>query len=330
MGTAMQSKIIGAKALAVSLAVGLAAMGCSKTEKTEVEDAPVVDNSGVAPAIACQDPLVQDRLKNALKNSIYQRSQSLASSYGSEADVSLDLSLVRSKVNSTGISINNITMTQASTNNGINTCQAAVSIAPTSEDVFLANQLNTDNGHPTVQSQVAQDNLRMTNNSIIDDALTYIVGMQSGQVQVRVVGNPPLLTAVSDVIASAMLKSELDKQTSSLPPLTSSQETRPVVRAPKPVAPAQPSQPAKPAQPAKPVQPAKPAQPLSSSNNDSGSQSGLSVQESSSISAATDKNSKPSSSSESNNANKPAAKPQPATPKDDSIDMVIIEENSTY
>lgn len=319
----------GWKLLGFGAVLGMALAGCSKTDKVEVEEAPVVDNSDVAPAVGCQDPLVQDRLKNALKNAIYQQSQSLASSYGSEADVSLDLSTIRSKINSTGIGINNINMIQAANNNGITTCQASVSIAPTSEDVFLANQLNADNGHPTVQAQVAQDNLRMSNNTIIDDALSYVVGAQNGQVQVRIVGNPVLLTAASDVIASSMLKTALSNQSSQLPPSTSNQGSAPVVRAPRPAAPAQPAAPARPAQPAKPAEPSRP----SSSSSTQGSSSSQSSSSSSS-SAASDNNSSANAPAASSNnqssSSAPSSKPQPSAPKDDSIDMVIIEENGTY
>ena len=322
MSAAKQSPLMWSKIAGIGVMAGMALIGCSKADKpADVSDETVVvDNSEVAPAVGCQDPLVQDRLKNAIKNALYQQSQSLASSYASEADVSLDLGSIRNKINATGVAINNITMIQAANNNGISTCQAAVSVVLTSEDVFLTNQLNADNGHPTVQAQVAQDQVRMTSNTMIDDALTYIVGTQNGQVQVRIVSNPPLLTAAADVIASSMLKSALNAQSSSLPSSNSNQDSAPVVRAPRPVAPAQPAAPARPAQPSKPAEAPKP----SSSNNDSSSNQSSSSQSSSSNSSAT------SSNSESSNPSKPAAKPQPSAPKDDSIDMVIIEEDGTY
>lgn len=322
-----------AKIAGISVMVGMALAGCSKADKSEdaPEETVVVDNSDVAPAVGCQDPLVQDRLKNALKNALYQQSQSLVVGYGSEADVSLDTSMVRNKINNIGVGINNISMLQAANANGITTCQAAISLALPSEDVFLTNQLNAENNHPTLQSQVAQDNLRMSDNTMIDDALTYIVGAQNGQVQVRIVSNPPLLTAAADVVASSMLKSALDNQSQSLPQSSSNQGSAPVVRAPRPAAPAQPKPPAQPTAPAKPAQPSKPAESLSSSSS-SNSQSSSSAQTPSSSSSSSSSNNSSASSSANSSASAPStsAKPQPAAPKDDSIDMVIIEENGTY
>lgn len=335
MSAANQSGSIWPKLVGMGLVVGLALAGCSKADRSKEAPAEpaVVDNSSVAPAVGCQDPLVQDRLKNAVKNALYQQSQALVSSYGSEADVSLDISNVRNKINSVVVGINNISMLQAANANGITTCQAAVSLALPEEDVILADKLNAENNHPSTQSQVAQDNLKMVGSTLVDEALTYIVGAQNGQVQVRIVSNPPLFTAGADVIASAMLKSTLDSQNRAMPPSTSSQESRPVSRAPRPAAPAQP---AKPAQSAKPAKPAKPAESSSSSQNRGSSSSSTSTQAPSSSAnslapaASSNNNNNTSSNNSAASSSSSASKPQPSAPKDDNIDMVIIEENGTY
>lgn len=299
----------------------LAVAGCSRSDKVDTTEAveaneqATTENSAVTPAVDCDNQLVQDRLKTALKNMLNQQAQTIASTYANEAEVSLDGSAVSSKINGIVIDVQNAGVLQEANANGMTTCQASISMTLPSEDLYQASQISAANNAPSLETRLAQDNIRVNNSMLIDEAFTYVTGAQWGQVQVRIAGQPAIITIVADIMASSALKATIDSQAAQAPaqvpprrrePVQNNSQNQPI-RQPKPAAPA------KPAQPAKPVQPAKPASPSTSNAN---------------------KPSNPAPSA-------PKTPPQPevtapvtpkaSVPKDDSIDMVIIEDDSaTY
>ncbi len=304
------------KVAGIGMVCGLALAGCDRSEKEDATDTvEVTEQEGqvsentAATAVSCDDPMVQDRLKSALKNTLNQQAQTLAVSYANDAEIALSSGVVATKANGIMIDVQNAAVLQAINENGLTTCQASVSMTLPSEDLYQASQVQAANNQPSLQSRLANDNIRINNNMLIDDAFTYVVGTQGGQVRTRIAGQPALLTVVSEVIASSALQSAMEEQRAQR---AAQQAERPAQQNNN----STPSQPRVVA-PAAPVRPAQPATPPTVNQNNQTSNN-----QSSNQPAATPK---PSNTT-------PATPEAPkATPKDESIDMVIIEDkDATY
>ncbi len=308
MSIANHQWIKGTQLAGVGLLCSLAIVGCNRSEKVdeEADKVVIVKEETVAPVIACDNPLVQDKLKAALKNTVNQQAQSVAASYANAAGISLDANAITSKINGMLIDVQNAALLQDANANGMTTCQASVSMTLASEDLYQANQLQSANNQPSLQTRLAQNNIRINNNMLVDDAFSYVVGTQGGQVQARIIGQPTLVTVVSEVIAGSAV-STLVSERRAVQQQTEQAERR-AATAQNNAAQAQRQQlqeviPLEPTRPAQPVRPAQPASPPTITQ-------GGGVQ--SSTQAA------------------PVTTPK-STPKDDSIDMVIIEdESATY
>ncbi|MBA6243231.1 MULTISPECIES: hypothetical protein [Psychrobacter] len=299
------------KVAGIGLVCGLALAGCDRsdkedtTEQAELTEQETVDaENSVAPAISCDDPMVQDRLKSALKNTLNQQAQSLAANYANDAEISLANGVVSEKTNGVVIDVQNAAILQQANENGMTTCQASVSMTLPSEDLYQASQVQAANNQPSLQSRLAQDNIRINNNMLVDDAFTYIVGTQGGQVRTRIAGQPALITVVADVMAGSVFKTAMDEQRAQRAAerrATQNNDTTQTapIRQPRTVTPVEPI---RPTEPTPPPTINKPAESQSSST------------------ANTQAAAEPS---------KPAT--PKAVPKDETIDMVIIEDNSaTY
>ncbi|MDN3441983.1 hypothetical protein QL898_10085 [Psychrobacter sp. APC 3279] len=300
------------KVAGIGLVCGLALAGCDRsdkedtTEQAELTEQETVDaENSVAPAISCDDPMVQDRLKSALKNTLNQQAQSLAANYANDAEISLANGVVSEKTNGVVIDVQNAAILQQVNENGMTTCQASVSMTLPSEDLYQASQVQAANNQPSLQSRLAQDNIRINNNMLVDDAFTYIVGTQGGQVRTRIAGQPALITVVADVMAGSVFKTAMDEQRAQRAAerrATQNNDTTQTapIRQPRTVTPVEPI---RPTEPTPPPTINKPAESQSSSTANT--------------QAAAAEPSKP-------------ATPK-AVPKDETIDMVIIEDNSaTY
>ncbi len=300
------------KVAGIGLVCGLALAGCDRsdkeetTEQAELTEQETVDaENSVAPAISCDDPMVQDRLKSALKNTLNQQAQSLAANYANDAEISLANGVVSEKTNGVVIDVQNAAILQQANENGMTTCQASVSMTLPSEDLYQASQVQAANNQPSLQSRLAQDNIRINNNMLVDDAFTYIVGTQGGQVRTRIAGQPALITVVADVMAGSVFKTAMDEQRAQRAAerrATQNNDTAQTapIRQPRTVTPVEP------------IRPTEPTPPPTIN--------------------------KPAESQNSSTANTQAAAAEPskpatpkAVPKDETIDMVIIEDNSaTY
>ena len=308
MSIANHQWIKGTQLAGVGLLCSLAIVGCNRSEKVdeEADKVVIVKEETVAPVIACDNPLVQDKLKAALKNTVNQQAQSVAASYANAAGISLDANAVTSKINGMLIDVQNAALLQDANANGMTTCQASISMTLASEDLYQASQLQSANNQPSLQTRLAQNNIRINNNMLVDDAFSYVVGTQGGQVQARIIGQPTLVTVVSEVIAGSAV-STLVSERRAVQQQTEQAERR-AATAQNNAAQAQRQQlqeviPLEPTRPAQPVRPAQPASPPTITQ-------GGGIQ--SSTQAA------------------PVTTPK-STPKDDSIDMVIIEdESATY
>ncbi|MGP4713029.1 hypothetical protein [Psychrobacter sp. DM8] len=196
----------------ISLVCGLALAGCSRSdeETVEVAEEPVVVEE-TTPVISCDNPMVQDRLKSALRNTLNQQAQTLAASYANEAQISLSSATITSKVSGILIDVQNTAVLQETNDNGMTTCQASVSMTLPSEDLYLASQLQAANNQPSLQTRLAQNDIRINNNMLVDNAFTYVVGTQGGQVQTRIAGQPAMVGIVADVIAGSTLTTAMSE-----------------------------------------------------------------------------------------------------------------------
>ena len=303
------------KVAGIGIVCGLALAGCDSSEKEDATDTaemteqePVATESAVAPAINCDDPMVQDRLKSALKNTLNQQAQALAANYANDAEISLESGVVTEKINGVVIDVQNAAILQKANDNGMTTCQASVSMTLPSEDLYQASQVQAANNQPSLQSRLAQDNIRINNNMLVDDAFTYVVGTQGGQVRTRIAGQPALITVVSDVMAGSVLKSAMDEERAERRAAAQSSnnntQAAPARQQPRTITPVGPIRPTKPATPPTINKP--------TSNQNSSTENNQA--------AATTETKKPVT----------PATPK-SVPKDETIDMVIIEDDSaTY
>lgn len=310
------------KVAGIGLACGLALAGCDRSEKeqttetAEINEQETVTTENVAAAVNCDDPMVQDRLKTALKNTLNQQAQTLAANYANEAEISLSSGVVSNKVKGILIDVQNVAVLQAANDSGMTTCQASVSMTLPSEDLYQASQVQAANNQPSLQSRLAQNNIRINNNMLVDDAFTYIVGTQGGQVRTRIAGQPAMLTVVADVMAGSVFQSAIEQQRAERRTAQNNSSQSSTVRQPREVTPVEPIRPATP-----------PTinRPSSNSGNDSSNNSSNSS--SNNQSNNTDNSAAPAA-----EAKKPVTQGAPkSVPKDESIDMVIIEDDTaTY
>lgn len=316
----------------VGLISTLALTGCDRSEKETADTTTAQESEPVAtdvqtqsvPVVACDDPMVLDRLKLVLQSTLNQKVQGFAGSYANQADITVDSGEVSGRVRNVLIDIQNPSVLQSTTSSGMTTCQASVSMTLPSQDLYQANQVYAAAGRPSLQDRLAEQNIRLNNNMLVDDGFSYVVGQQDGSVKTRIAGQPVILELISDVMASALVQSSIDARRAAINAQraqaqqerraqqarnTAPEESR--IRQPRPVEPTAPTRPAAPATPTpRPAAPApqtnaieenKPAAPSAPQANSS----------SSNIDTSGNKNLK--------------------VPTDDSIDMVIIEdESATY
>ena len=305
------------KVAGIGIACSLVLTGCNRSEKeettetAELTEETAASGNAAATAVSCDDPMVQDRLKSALKNTLNQQAKTLAASYANDAEIGLNSGVVTEKTNGIVIDVQNAAVLQATNDNGMTTCQASVSMTLPSEDLYQASQLQAANNQPSLQSRLANDNIRINNNMLVDDAFTYVVGTQGGQVRTRIAGQPALLTVVSEVVAGSAFQSALEEQRAQ----RTAQEAERRRQAAQNNSENQTRQPRQ-VTPVTPVRPTEPATPPTVNQNSSQNSSNQNNNQA----AAT-----PSTSA-------PAAPATPkSVPKDESIDMVIIEDkDATY
>lgn len=197
--------------LSVGLVGTLALSGCDRKDKAETEVAQTETETEVVsvPAADCDDPMVQDRLKVALKTALNQKSKSFASAYANQAQIGVDASELSGQLSNVLIDIQNPTVLQATNSNGMTTCQASVSMTLPSQDLYQANQVYAAAGRPSLQERLDGQNISLNNNMLADDAFSYVVGQQGGQVRTSLVGEPAIIELVADVMAGSLVQNAL-------------------------------------------------------------------------------------------------------------------------
>lgn len=294
----------------IGIVCGLAVAGCSRSDDEEGIDTSettaeqqTAGDADIAPAMSCDDPLVQDRLRTALKNTLSQQAQLIATNYANAAQVTINSAMLDDKVSNILIDVQNAALLQEANANGVTTCQASVSMTLPSEDLYQASLVDSANNKPSLQSRLASDNIRINNNMLVDDAFSYVIGTQNGLVQARIAGQPALINIVADTMAGSALQSVLDEQqamrraeaAAARRAAAPARQENPTIRQPRVVTPAEPVRQATP--------------PTPPTINQSGNEGSVSSE-----------------------ANAPVTPAVPKiVPKDDTIDMIIIEDDSaTY
>lgn len=301
------------KVAGIGIVCSLALAGCDRSEKEDTtqtaevtEQEPAVNENTSATAVSCDDPMVQDRLKAALKNTLNQQAQTQAANYAEQSEINLGNGVITNKTNGIVIDVQNAAVIQEANTNGMTTCQASVSMTLPSEDLYQASQVQAANNQPSLQSRLAQNNIRINNNMLVDDAFTYVVGTQGGQVRTRIAGQPALITVVADVVAGSVFKSAMDEQRAERAAQSSNNNND------NQSAPARQPRAATPVEPIRPTEPTTPPTVNRPSSNQNSSND--------SNTAATAPTSNPTTPSV-----------PKVVPNDESIDMVIIEdESATY
>lgn len=321
--------------VSVGVISALAITGCDRSKNEDSENnatqldekAKTEEITKSVPAIACDDPLVQDRLKLMLQTTLNQKAQAMGNSYANQANVAIDGRVLASHVNDVLIDVQNPTVLEATNATGVTTCQASVSMTLPSQDLYQANQVYAAAGRASIQERMAEQNIRLNNNMLVDDGFSYVVGTQGGELKIRIAGQPAIMDVVSDVVAGSLVQSTLSdrRAQASQPKAETKQPSRQQQAAPRVKEEAKIRQP-KPAQPAAPAKPAKPASIEPKQAPATKPQAPEKTQ------PAT----KPNDTAPANNAAPAAPKPAESNknataPTDKSIDMVIIEDpNATY
>ena len=307
----------------VILLCGLTAVGCSKKEestddKTDDNNVEVVTT---APVVQCDDQMALTQLTHTVQSTLASQSQKLFTAYAQSNGESLPLTNVNNASGSVLVDIANPREIQPANAQGMVTCSASVSLTLPNQDVSRANRVYTQVEDRSLADLLRSEGIVLNNNMLVTDNFNYVVGMQGGQSVARVVGQPAILVAAADVIAKSQYQAVIDAR-----------RVAPNTKKPRP-APALPSEPKLPSQPsARPApeqrEPIRQTQPARTPQVTEKS-------ETKPVEPAKPETAKPSKPVTDSNGSETAAKPAEKTkklnvPKDENIEMVIIEEEGTY
>lgn len=202
----------------VSVICGLALAGCNRSDNAEAEaqaeaDAQVAESAEPTTPVeqvACDDSMVQSQLQRAIESNLSEQAQSLANMYAQQSGVTLNASQAGLKVEQVLVDVQNASAAQ-SANNGMSACQASLSLTVPTQDLFQAGQVYSAANQSSLESRLAEQNIRLNNNMLVDSDFSYVVNNQSGTPQVRIVGQPAILQNVADILANSLLKEGLDE-----------------------------------------------------------------------------------------------------------------------
>lgn len=299
-----------------------------ESKTTQTTETEVVTKA--VPAVACDDPSVQDQLKLVLQATLNQRSQNYVGAYAKQADIQVAPRDVNGMIGNVLIDVQNPRVLQATNSSGMTTCQASVSMTLPSQDLYQASQVYAAAGRQDLTSKISGKNIRLNNNMLVDDNFSYVVGHQGDEVRARIAGEPAILDIVSDVMAGSLVQTAVETRRAQInaqkaqirQDRRAEQATRREPQAPRIRQP----QSAQSVQPAAPAQPAKPAAPSRSSSSPAPAATNESASNNAGANASTNA---PAAAS---GTTKPAATTTQklSVPTDKSIDMVIVEEEGTY
>ena len=322
--TYSKGKWISAFSLSILCAVGIS--GCSKKDKeaettAETDAAVETQTAAVETQIPCDDTATLNSLSRSIKGLVAQQARTQVSKYATQVGTDFDMSAVNNSTKDIIVDFGAPKSIEASNANGMQTCQASLSLTLPSENIYLANEVYNGLDGKSMQQTLAASNVRLNNNMLVDDAFTYVVGMQGGQAVAKVAGQPAIIKAVADIMAKSQLKEMMATNTNNRN------------NAVHPAAPATPRPPAEPR-----VQDDTATQSRRSADN-AATRTNNRVEElrnAETVRKPAANNAQAESAARAADENRIALPTVPkvdeklTVPTDDSVEMVIVEENATY
>lgn len=209
-----------AKYVGIGGVCALVLIGCDRHKDKPTVDPQAHDPQAQSEQIAnattetkvdCQSDAMIRRMHNAVMDSIGSYMGQTASAMMHNGNVALSSGVLADKTASLFVDIQNIRQ-GSTTQTGMTTCQASVSVAVANEDMFQANQLFAFANQPSLEQRLAKNNIELNNNRLVDNHVTFVLSPANDGNTVRLAGQLPLLELVGNVITSATLKQRMDAE----------------------------------------------------------------------------------------------------------------------
>lgn len=319
--------------VSVALICGLTAVGCSKKNDDKVDvdadqqqiNAEATESSESVSNVSnlqCDDQAISAQLTQAVQSAVNAQTQNLFTRFADRAGANLSFKNANEAVDSILVDVANPTVLQEANADGMVTCNASLSLTLPNKDVTRANQVYKTLEDGSLSDYLKAQNITLNNNMLVSNNFNYVVGMQNGQATARIVGTPAVITAAADIVARSQFKVALDASRSG--PATSKPRNEPQIPSeprtrsePKPRPEPEQNQ-RSPVQREKPAAPVKPVEPKVDKAPEPVAPAKPTIEKPNNTNSAEPKPSDAKS------------KPSYDVPQDDSIEMVIIEEDGTY
>ncbi|WP_227429583.1 hypothetical protein [Psychrobacter sp. I-STPA6b] len=201
--------------LSLSLLCGMTMTACSKKDKeqtvaTETEETVQEVAVPEVVMVPCDDASALNSLSDSIKNTLKQQTRSVMTGYANQVGTSLDTSAAVGTVDEVLVDLGTPKALQNSTASGMQTCQASLSLTLPSESIYRANEVYNAVDGKNMPQMLAAYNIRLNNNMLVDENFTYVVGTQNGQKVAKVIGQPAIIRVVADMVAKSQLKALMD------------------------------------------------------------------------------------------------------------------------
>lgn len=209
-----------AKYVGIGGVCALVLIGCDRHKDKPTVDPQAHDpqaqseqiaNATMETEVDCQSDAMIRRMHNAVMDSIGFYVGQAASAMMHNGNVALSSGVLADKTASLFVDIQNIRQ-GSTTQTGMTTCQASVSVAVANEDMFQANQLFAFANQPSLEQRLAKNNIELNNNRLVDNHVTFVLSPANDGNTVKLAGQLPLLELVGNVITSATLKQRMDAE----------------------------------------------------------------------------------------------------------------------
>ncbi len=162
------------------------------------------------PVIMCDDQLALTQLIQTVRASIYNQSQNMLEHYIDRTDMAAEAANTHASVSAMLVDMAKPKQISAANSNGLITCNASLSLTLPTKDIYRAQDVYRALDGDSLNKRLQAQKVSMTNNMLVTNTFAYVVGIQSGQTVTRMVGQPPILSAVADIIAKSQFKAAVD------------------------------------------------------------------------------------------------------------------------
>lgn len=265
------AKLLIVAAMTASMFVGCSCSNKQSTEEntTDGKDTSKKNSQTTADnsTIKCSDEKLKASLLENINLHMQQGALSQAQNNTEQNGLTLSPDNINTKMQNVIVEVQNLQALKKADGSSSDptACQASVSMTLSNEDLFKASQIYAANNQISLQQQMADENIKMNNNMLVDDGFMYVINNTAeGEPQAKIIGEPTILNAVAGVVVSSVLKDAISSKkakTSTTNKPRANQPTKPKATKPKPAQP----KPAKPKPKPKPKTTA--SKPKNSSNN---------------------------------------------------------------